>query len=204
MTGAIFSPPRESVSPVPSATATMTFVSAGISMPASSADLLTGLSDRVAVGFAVLEEGASDLFQTFLVADNDRAVRFEFFQDILELPFRADDALLRGADDAVVVGTSLDDLRDSFFEIISFVDDALDIARADAQCRTPGAVRRVDHARAAGGDDHISAGNQVLRILSGVLVEDLDQVLRHSPAPPVPHSSSPRLSCCILPICGGA
>ena len=51
---------------------------------------------------------------------------------------------------------------------------ALDIARANAQGGTARAVCGSDHAGTTGGNDHISGGNEISGMLSGVLIQYLN------------------------------
>ena len=98
-------------------------------------DLLAVLTNGVSVGFAVLEEGAADFLQTFLIADDNCTVCFKFLQDLFKVRFRTDDALLCRADDTIIIGAAFDDFRNSFLVVIAFIDNALYLSCANDECR---------------------------------------------------------------------
>ena len=90
------------------------------------------------------------------------------------------DGLLGRADHAVVEGLGVDDGVDRQQDVRRVVDDGGDVARADAQRRGAGGVGRVDHARAAGGEDDVGFLHQNPCHLAGRGADPADDVLRRA------------------------
>ena len=99
-------------------------------------NLAAGLSYRVSVRLAVIEESSPYLFKLLRIPYNIAAVGLEFLEEVFEILLRTDYRLLCGADDAVVIGTTLDNLRNSLFIVVAFVYYALHVSGAYSQSRT--------------------------------------------------------------------
>ena len=89
-------------------------------------------------------------------------------------------ALLGGADHAVVKRLGMDDRADSQLDIRRLVDDDRGVARADAQRRFAGGIRRVHHTGAAGGEDDIRLVHQFARQLQTREFDAADDALRRA------------------------
>ena len=89
-------------------------------------------------------------------------------------------ALLGSADHAVVKRLGMDDRVDGQLDIRRFVDNDRRVARADAQRRFAGGIRRVHHARAAGREDDVRLMHQFARQLEAREFDAADDTFRRA------------------------
>ena len=135
----------------------------------------SGLTDGITDGLTlIIKNSCTQGIPLLIVSDDIAVICFTLLQNSIIVLFVANDGLLTRADDTVVIRTTGDDLGNSHFVIIALVNDALDIARANAQGGTARAVCGSDHAGTTGGNDHISGGNEISGMLSGVLIQYLN------------------------------
>ena len=120
-------------------------------------NLECGLSDDRRIEPAVDENRLAD-FLLFIGLENISAAFDEFRLDFIINFFNDRDGLLRSADHAVVESFALENRADGKFDIAGLVHDDRRISGADAQCGDSAGVSRLDHAGAAGRENHIDVG----------------------------------------------
>ena len=89
-----------------------------------------------------------------------------------------DNGLFRSTDHAVVKGLGVNDGVDGQQNIRRLVDDRRRVSRADTQRRSAGGIGRVDHVRAAGGENDVRFLHQHARHVTRRHVDPADDVFR--------------------------
>ena len=135
------------------------------------------LSDDLCVQRAVDQDRFADLVQLVSFQEVAASCRELAPHGVIDL--RMDDhGLLRGTDHAVVEGLGVNDGVDGQQNIRRLVDDRRRVSRADTQRRSAGGIGRVDHVRAAGGENDVRFLHQHARHVTRRHVDPADDVFR--------------------------
>ena len=140
-------------------------------------DRVGGLADDLAVDGAVHDEGLAQALELLALAEHVAAAALELGLELVVDVVERDDRVLRGADHAVVEDLGVDDRVGREADVGRGVDHDGRVARADAEGGLAGAVGRLDHARAARGQDDVGVVHELVGELERGLADPVDDAL---------------------------